>query len=652
MDWYPWAEEAFEKAKSTGRPVFLSIGYSSCHWCHVMAQESFEDPDVSKFLNDNFVCIKVDREERPDLDRRYMLFVQMVTGSGGWPLSVFMTADKEPFFGGTYFPPEDRFRLPSFTKVLKAVLEMVKRPGTDLGKSYREINKRLDRISGANTSVHLDPELLRSGLESMKEGFDNVNGGLIGSPKFPQLTFLQFLLRISKRFRDPEAYRHAELTARKMCRGGVYDQVGGGLHRYSVDAFWRIPHFEKMLYDQAKMVLFLCDLYQAGQEDWVLEYLKKTADFIISDMSTPLGFASAMDADTPEGEGRYYAWKEDELRALFGEPDFKFLSFYFDTTVGGNFEDGYNVISMPFDDELVAQRFELSPEKLREKRSEIFSQLYKRRLGRRPPAKDEKAIMSWNALACSALLRAGAVTGNEAYATAARKVLSTIEKMAFGGRLPRTLDGRGTGFLEDYAFAASAMMDGFLATGDSALFETARKLADSAIEVFYDPATSVLYYTPINPKMSGEVIKDYPYDQEMPSATAEMTRVLLRLYALDLYPKYHDTASMILGAYYKSLRSPSVDTANLLCGLDMYLGPMRVAVLTEGEGFKDMQDAFATTFDPNLLLLVHGAHEGTGGMPLLEGKTPIDGKATAYICEAGACKPPVTDQDGLRALLG
>ena len=648
MDWYPWCEEAFEKARTENKPVFLSIGYSSCHWCHVMAHESFDDPGIAKFLSDNFVCIKVDREERPDLDRRYMLFIQMITGTGGWPLSVFMTPEKAPFFGGTYFPPEDRYRLPSFSKVLRAVLDMFRKPVTDLGKSYREINKRLDRIATVKVDAPLTPDLLKAGFEEIKEGFDNVNGGLIGSPKFPQFTFLQFLLRLSKRFRDPEAYQHAELTARKMCRGGVYDQVGGGLHRYSVDAFWRVPHFEKMLYDQAKMVLLLCDLHQAAQEDWVMEYLVRTADFIISDMRAQDGFASAIDADSPDGEGRYYVWKEGELRDLFGEMDFKFLSFYFDTTMDGNFEDGCNVISMPFDDELVAQRFELNKQQLKEKKSEIFSKLYRRRLGRKAPVKDQKKITSWNALTCSALLRVAVVTGRQEYTEGALKVCQRLKDMADSNQVTRTLDGGGPAFLEDLAFAASALLDAYLVTGDSGFLEASKRMVGLITKRYYDPETSILFFTPIAPTQTGERMKDYPYDQEMPSATAEFAKVMLRLHALEPDAKYQAIASRILSVYHKSLRSPSVDTANLLCALDIYFGPQRVAVLEQGEGLSEMKNTIASIFDPNLMLLVHG---GGGGTPLTQGKTAIGGRATAYLCENGTCKPPITDPGGFMGIV-
>ncbi len=646
VDWYPWCEEAFEKAEEENKPVLLSIGYSSCHWCHVMSHESFGDKAIARILNKHFISIKVDREERPDLDRKHMLFVQATTGSGGWPLNVFLTPEKEAFFGGTYFPPKDMGRMPSFLKVLKIVIKSFKeKPREELGTQYRALTKRVERLMEAEKeSADFEPDNLKTGYLSLKEGFDYVNGGFIGSPKFPQHTFTRFLLRYAKRFRDADAFSHAELSLRNIARGGVYDQVGGGLHRYSVDAYWRVPHFEKMLYDQTQFLLSLCDLYQASRDEWIYNYIDKTADFLVDRMYVGPGFASAMDADTDEGEGAFYVWKMSELEKILEPRDLKFMAFYFDASYEGNFEGGANVLSIPFDDEILIEKMGLTPDQFKDKLDAILKKLKRHRAMRDPPQLDQKMITSWNALSAAALLRVWEITGEQSCFDRAEEILEKLLEIAASKKITRLLDGGAPGFLDDYVYACRALLQGFLSSGKKKYLDASDKMVRMIIGGFYEEEKGALSY--INTSL--DVQMDDVYDHELPSATSEFIILLLEHHALLLKNEYHEMAQKLLAVHQKAWSSPSPGAAELLSAFDMFLGPQMVAVITDGKGYKEMLGVLKEGFHPNLIIL---NHDDNVDIELFKKKKPIKKRSTVYLCQGNTCREPATDPVRLAEML-
>ena len=604
VDWYPWEDEAFEKARAEDKPVLLSIGYSSCHWCHVMERESFENPKIAELMNEHYVSVKVDREERPDLDAIYMDAVVALTRGGGWPLTVFLTPDREPFFGGTYFPPEPRQGLRGFAELLTTVAGAWRDKRDEVDKSVTGLVEHLRK--GAKIEppkdFELDTGIRSAALESLVATFDWEWGGWGGGPKFPPAPVLEFLLR-------REGHDPVETTLDKMALGGMYDLVGGGFHRYSVDERWLVPHFEKMLYDNAMLAVSYLHGWQVLGKERYREVVEETLGYVLRELALEGGgFASAQDADTDGVEGLTFTWKRDE-----GVPD-ELLSV---------FEKGRFVI-----------RGELDPE--------LRARLLEERSRRKQPALDDKAIASWNGLVLAALAECGRVLGRADWVDAARALgefllgpLSTPE-----GRLHRTWragTAKGAGYLDDYANVANGLYELHVATGELRFLEEANRLARLAIELFADEEHGGFFQTPSDGEELVVRRKDVD-DHPAPSGNSMLAWILLRLARIYGDDELEKRAVTVFRLVPQGLMQAPTAFGWALVALDLHLTPRRELAIV-GPPDSELARAALTRWDPHAVFALGPAD----GVPLLEGRTLVDGKPTVYVCEKFVCKAPVTD---------
>jgi len=607
VDWYAWGEEAFARARDEDKPILLSIGYSACHWCHVMEHESFEDDSTAALMNEHFVAIKVDREERPDVDAVYMDAVVGLTGSGGWPLTVFLTPDREPFFGGTYFPPEARHGLPSFRQVLSAVADAWRDRRAEIGAQAGALTEQLRR--GAQTQPSTDPlttGILTEAVRGLRTQFDAVWGGFGGAPKFPPAPTLEFLLRRGEQ--DMVAK-----TLDSMALGGMYDLVGGGFHRYSVDREWLVPHFEKMLYDNALLVpIYLHGWLVLGKERY-REVVEETLDYMLRELRLPGGgFASAQDADTEGVEGLTFTWTEDDAvpRELLRP-----------------FEHGRSIVRGELDPELRARLFELR--ELRPK-----------------PLRDDKVISSWNGLALAALAEAGRRLERRDLVDAARGLaefllgpLSTED-----GRLYRTWrDGRAhtNGFLEDYADVANGLYELHVASGELRWLHQSRRIAKLAVELFADDERGGFFHTPSDGEQLVNRKKELD-DHPTPSGNSMLAYVLLRLARIYGDDELERRAVSVFRLAASMLPQAPSAFGHLLCALDLHFSPPReLAVI--GPPDSDLARAALAPYEPNAVV----AFGPSDDVPLLEGKGYVDGRPAVYVCERFACRAPVTEPAAL-----
>jgi uncharacterized protein YyaL (SSP411 family) len=636
VDWLPWGEEALRRAREEDRPLLVSIGYSACHWCHVMERESFEDPQTAALMNERFVPVKVDREERPDVDALYMEAVQAMTGHGGWPLNVFLTPEQIPFYGGTYFPPEPRMGMPSFRQVLGAVADAWEKRKDEIREQGARMAQRLQ--GGALLAPSDEPmtqEALDAAVATLRKSFDSVHGGWGGAPKFPAASAIEFLLRRGET-------QMALYTLRAMASGGMYDQVGGGFARYSVDATWTVPHFEKMLYDNALLARAYVHGWQVSGDDTLRRTAEETLDWTLREMRAPEGgFYSALDADSEGVEGKYYVWTVDELRAALGD-DAKAAIAWFGATVRGNFE-GANVLESR------------GPEPPADVRERIRARLLEVREQRVRPGLDDKRLASWNALMISALADAGAVVGSERYLDAARGAAAfVLERMrAPDGRLLRTFNAgqaRLNAYLEDHAYLLEALLTLYEATFEERWFTEARAIADRIVARFADRENGGFFSTSDDHEALVARRKDLE-DTPIPAGGSAAAFGLLRLAALTGEASYEDHAVSHLRLLHAVAPAHPTAFGHLLQAIDFHLTPTReVALVGEPGGVAALVAVVRGAFRPHLVL---AGDTGGGGaaVPLLEGRTPVDGRAAAYVCERFACLRPVTEPAELRALL-
>jgi|SRR5579884_1719356 len=624
VDWYPWGEEARRRAREEDRPLLLSIGYSACHWCHVMAHESFEDPDTAALMNERFVCVKVDREERPDIDAVCMEACQAMTGRGGWPLNAFLTPAGAPFYAGTYFPPEPRHGMPSWRMVLLAVADAWDKRREEILRQGSQVVQSLGATARLQPSREpIRTELLRDAVASLRDSYDAVNGGFGGAPKFPPASVVELLLARGER-------EMSRGTLEGMARGGIYDHVGGGFARYSVDATWTVPHFEKMLYDNALLARAYLHGWQVFGEERFRRVCCETLDWALREMRAPDGgFWSALDADSDGVEGKFYVWTLEELRDALGD-------LYEDAT--RYFEP------RPFEhDTYVLEGRGEPPETLPEIRCKLFGA----RSTRVRPGLDDKQLTSWNALMISALAEAGAVLGRGEYveaAVACASLMLASRRDASGG-LMRTATV--AGFLEDYAFLLEALLTLYEATFDPRWYREAVALADRLIARFSDDERGGFFTTSADQEVLATRRKDLE-DSPIPSGNSSAAFGLLRLALLSGEGKYERHALGVLRLLFGlAVRHPQA-FGHLLQALDFYLEPVReVAVVGPPEEMDALVQVVRSAFRPHLVL----AGGDADGVPLLEGREAVEGRAAAYVCEHFACKAPVTTPEELAAAL-
>lgn len=576
VDWYPWGEEALSRAKNEDKPILLSIGYSSCHWCHMMEKECFENEAIARTMNERFINIKVDREERPDLDELYMKALQLMTGSGGWPMTLFLTPDLIPFHGGTYFPPEDRMGLPGFRKVLMIVSDYYRTRRSEVAQMEAQMKEALrEAIRVTSSQKELDPVVFSKAFELMKNQFDPLHGGFGKAPKFPNPLILTFLLRYGRRMGNKEALKMVEKTLEKMSEGGIYDHLGGGFHRYSVDQQWFVPHFEKMLYDNALLSQLYFETYQATRKEKYRRIGEEILFYVLREMSHPEGgFYSAQDADSEGEEGKFYLWTREEIKNILGEEREKLFSTYYGVTSRGNFERGKNILHIATSIEKISKEFKLSPSELKGILKEAKKILFAEREGRIRPYRDEKIITSWNGLMISGLVYGFIATEDKIYLQAAQKAAQFIlERMLKGTDLMRLFyHGRvqGEGFSEDYAFFIQALLDLYEATMEREYLIKAYELNEVMINRFWDNENGGFFFTEreIFPMLGRS---KNPYDQVIPSSNSVAVMNLLRLGSLKKDDSMKKKAEEILRLFYDFLLESPLGFSHLLSSFLFFL---------------------------------------------------------------------------------
>jgi uncharacterized protein YyaL (SSP411 family) len=645
VDWFPWGEEALGRARAEDRPILLSVGYSSCHWCHVMERESFEDAETAAFMNANFVPIKVDREERPDVDAIYMEAVQGMTGQGGWPLTVFLDSNGVPFHGGTYFPPEERQGMPSFRMVMEAVMAAWRDQREQIGEASGNVREQLGAIGRIDPSdEEIGPELVDAAVRGLLGAADARHGGFGGAPKFPPAPALELLL--ARGVTDV-----CELTLDAMAHGGMYDQIGGGFARYSTDEVWLVPHFEKMLYDNALLArAYLHGFLVLGHERY-RRVATETLDWALLEMRGPEGgFYSALDADSEGEEGRFYAWTENEIRETLDDAglaaeEIEPLLARWGVSLAGNFEGG-NILHLPLGPRAS------NPERYEEARAA----LYERRSKRVWPGLDDKRLCSWNALMIAALADAGAVLEREDYLRAARECAEFVwvEMHDSEGRLLRTWkEGRGRlrAYLEDHAYLLDALITLYEATFETRWFDAAEEVADAMIEHFADPERGGFFTTANDHEELVARRKDVD-DHPIPSGNSAAAYALLRLAALTGDAEYEKEAVGVLRLLGRIAAQHPTALAHLVRAVDFHVSPTReIALAGPSAGdFGPLAGVVRSRLRPHVVLA--GGEEGTEKPELMASRTAVDGRPAAYVCERFACRRPVTEPDELGALLG
>jgi uncharacterized protein YyaL (SSP411 family) len=660
VDWYPWGEEALRRAREEDKPILLSVGYSACHWCHVMERESFEDEETARIMNEHFVNIKVDREERPDIDSIYMSAVQALTRHGGWPMTVFLTPDGAPFYGGTYFPPVPKGGLPSFQQVLLSLADAYENRHDEVSRSAESVREYLRATTGAALpQTAVGTELLDRAAESLISELDRRFGGFGGAPKFPQAMNLEVLLRHHHRAGDLAALSGVEDTLRAMANGGIYDQLGGGFARYSVDRYWLVPHFEKMLYDNALLSRLYLEAYQATDDPFYRRTAEETLDYVVRDMTSPEGgFYSAEDADSEGEEGKFYVWTPAEIRGVLDEEDATLAERYWDVTERGNFE-GKNILYVPRPPEAVAAEFGISPEDLRERIEGTRSALFAEREKRTRPGRDEKILAAWNGLMLRSFAFAARVLNREDYREVAeRNAAFLLDRLRVDGRLRRSYkDGQAkfNGYLEDYAMVADGLVALYEATFQTRWLAEAENLCDAVLELFWDEGSGAFYDTPADHEELVTRPRDV-YDNAAPSGTSVATDVLLRLSLLLDREDYRARAESVLEGLSGGMERLPGAFGRLLAALDFHLSRPREIAIIGDPASPDTQaliDAVYARYLPNKVVAGRAPEdeEVTGLVPLLAEREARGGRATAYVCEGYACQNPTPDPEELAGQL-
>jgi uncharacterized protein len=662
VDWYPWGEAAFERARAEDRPVLLSVGYSACHWCHVMEHESFEDPETARVMNERFVNVKVDREERPDVDALYMTAVQSMTGRGGWPMTVFLTPDGEPFYGGTYFPPEPRHGLPSFQQILRAIDEAYRNRRAEVAESAAGLRRTLAESALLRDPAEtLDPSILDEAYRGVARSYERRHGGFGSAPKFPQPMALELLLRHHRRTGDEGALEMVTHTLRSMARGGLYDQVGGGFHRYSVDGHWLVPHFEKMLYDNALLARVYVHAWQETGDEELRRVAVEVLDWVGREMTSPDGgFYSALDADSEGEEGKFYVWTPEEVDAVLGDEDGPLFRRYFGIAAGGNFE-GKSIPHVARGVVAAAADEGVEPDHLLAVIERGRAALYAERAKRVWPARDDKVLTSWNAMMLQAFAEAARVLGRpEDRDAAVRNAEFLLGALRRDGRLLRSWRegvAKIDGFLEDHALLADALLTLYEATFDARWVEEAKALADQVLEAFFDEDGGLFF----DARSDGERLVVRPRsvdDNPTPSGNSAAVLMLLRLAAFTGEAGYERVAVGVLRSMGGLLGRAPLAFGRLLAALDFHLAsPQEVAIAgaPEDDATGALLAVVAERYRPNTILALRPPDAAPGladSIPLLADRGPVDGQPAAYVCQRFTCRLPVTEPEELRRELG
>jgi uncharacterized protein YyaL (SSP411 family) len=686
VDWFPWGEEAFAKARAENKPIFLSIGYSTCHWCHVMAHESFESAEVAAVMNREFVNVKVDREERPDVDRVYMTFVQATTGSGGWPMSVWLTPDLKPFVGGTYFPPEDRYGQPGFTKVLERIAAAWKQGHEKISEQGTNIIAALEQAASgpAVEAAHLGEQTLKAAYQQIARGYDAHEGGFGVAPKFPRPVTLNFLARMYARAPKSDSGKHALemdlFTLRKMAAGGMHDHLGGGFHRYSVDSYWHVPHFEKMLYDQAQLAVAYLEGFQITRETLFEDVARDTLDYVRRDMTAKEGgFFSAEDADSEipgspdrkKSEGAFYIWSKDEIDAALGSSA-EIFNFHYGVKASGNVSPGADphgeftgknilIELQPVAD--TARHFKKEESEVRETLAEARKKLLTLRAERPRPHLDDKIITAWNGLMISAFARGAQVLNEPAYLEAATRAATFVRTQLYDEarkvlvRNYREGPSAVEGFADDYAFVIQGLLDLYEASFDIRLLQFATELQETQDRLFFDEERGG-YFSGTGQDASILLRMKEDNDSAEPAASSVAALNLLRLAQIRNEAGFYERAQRTIGAFAPQIGHFASAMPQMLVALDLTLSNPRQIVIA---GERDAPDTHALAsevhrhFIPNKILLLADAGEGQKyleeKLEALSGMKPVEGKPAAYVCENFTCKAPATDPTALAELL-
>ena len=659
VQWYPWGADALRKAREENKPIFLSVGYSACHWCHVMEHESFENEEIAEILNEHFVSIKVDREERPDIDGIYMEAVQMMTGQGGWPMSVFLLPDSRPFFGGTYFPPDDKWGRPGFRNVLLKLAEMYRTRKGDLQGNAENITMNLRQMGVVESATGaLKAEWMERAAQELKERFDASWGGFGRAPKFPPSMALMLLLRNWRRNQDQELMKMVEGTLQRMALGGMYDQLGGGFHRYSVDDYWLIPHFEKMLYDNALLTRVYVEAFQATGSAFYRSVAADTLDYALREMTSPGGgFYSAQDADSEGEEGKYFVWRPEQIREILGKDAADVFCRFYGVTEKGNFEGKTSALFIQKPPRVFAEEEGIGEAELLDILQRARANLFDARERRVKPGLDDKILTSWNGLMIGSMALAGRVLDRVAYVEEASKaadfILDNMRNDRGLLRSHRQGVSKFNAYLDDYAFLIVGLVDLYEASFDPRWIRAASDLAREMIARYWDEEEGAFFFTAHDHE---ELIvrRKMTQDGAVPSGNSMAALGLLRLARLSGEVEFEERGEGVLRSFGEYLGRAPAAFHMMLVALDFYLDtPMEVAIVGE-RGAEDTRAALravGSSFIPNTVLALKSesfAEEADAAVPLLQGKSMVDGRAAAYVCENFTCKEPLTDMNALK----
>jgi len=647
VHWHAWNEEALGRAKKENKPIFLSVGYSSCHWCHVMAHESFEDEEIAKIMNENFVNIKVDREERPDLDDIYQKACQMTTGQGGWPLSVFLTPDQRPFYVGTYFPALDSYGRPGFGSLCRQLSQSWKEKPKDIEKAADNFMQNLGKLQQLPAPSEIDKSILDEAAINLLQIADTTYGGFGQAPKFPNASNLSFMFRYSKLSGISKFQKFALLTLKKMAKGGIFDQIGGGFHRYSTDARWLVPHFEKMLYDNALLPIVYSEAYQITKDPFFRNVVKKTLDYVIREMTSSGGtFFSAQDADTNGEEGQTFVWKKQEIEKILGS-DSEIFCIYYDVTDGGNFE-GNTILANNINASSLGFKFGKSEPEIENLISKCSEKLLEVRNKREQPGKDDKIITSWNGLMVSAFLSGYRITDNSKYLDAAKQSIdffeSNFEKNHILHRTFKNAESKLNGYLDDYAYMANASIDMFENTSQPKYLSFATNLANYLITHFWDDSTNGFFFTSDNHEKLIMRPKNN-YDLSMPSGNSVAAYVLLKLYHITQNKQFLEIAKKIIESQAISAAENPFAFGYLLNALYLYYQKPTEITIINGKNSELVSSLRKKFLPESIMVLIESQSnlEALSKHPFFSGKEFQNDKTTVFVCKNFSCSLPLSD---------